>query len=118
MFTLASIHSAQKHYADAEPLLMRALALQEKMLPPGHVNMLMTLVQLAMVEREQGEFKESETFYRRAVAIHEEPADLVVAIARTLWCRKMARHACISARGNRIAFISEEMLSWRDASLP
>jgi tetratricopeptide (TPR) repeat protein len=71
LFTLGSIHTAQKHYADAEPLFRGALALQELVLPEGDVKTLTTLDALARVLREQGKYSEAESLYLRAVAVLE-----------------------------------------------
>ena len=73
LYTLSLIHSAQQHFAEAEPLLKRALALQEKVPPPPATSIpSVTLDQLALVYRERGEStRRPEPLYIRAVAIHE-----------------------------------------------
>ena len=47
VYTLASIELAQEQYPEAELHLKRALSIQEKVLPVGHVNILPTLDRLA-----------------------------------------------------------------------
>ena len=74
LFMLASIQTAQEHYADAEPNFRRALSIQEKELTASHVNTLVTLERLAFVLRSRAKYQEAERLYRRAIAIHERKA--------------------------------------------
>lgn len=65
------IHSARQHHAEAEPLLKRCLALQEKNLGADHINSIVILNQLAIVYVEQAKYSEAEALYLRAIAIHD-----------------------------------------------
>ena len=71
LYTLGLIRSAQEHHADAEPLLERALAIQEKAVGRDHVNTTLILEPLAIVYREQGKLDKAESLYLRTIAIHE-----------------------------------------------
>ncbi len=70
LYTLALIHVAQDHFDKAEPLLKRALELQEKEIGPTHVQTAATLDELAGVCAEQRKFREAENFYKRAIGIY------------------------------------------------
>jgi tetratricopeptide (TPR) repeat protein len=69
---LAMIYVKLGRYAEAEPLLKRALAIQEKALGPDHPDVAESLNNLATLYAEQGRYAEAEQFYRRALAIREE----------------------------------------------
>ena len=56
-------------YAAAEPLLKRALAIDEKVRGPNHLLTAITLNNLGELFRLQGRFPEAEIAYKRAVAI-------------------------------------------------
>src|SRR5262249_14848701 len=71
LFTLAAIQLAQEHYADAEPHLKRAMAIQEKELTGGHGNLLFTLDRPAGALPGHGEDHETEPPYPRPGAIHQ-----------------------------------------------
>ncbi len=71
---LGSFYAGRKRYAEAEPLLRRALAIREKALGPDHPDVARTLVSLVMC-RLSNEPKEAEAvapMLRRAVAIIEK----------------------------------------------
>ena len=46
--SLASLYLAQKKYEQAEPLLQRAVAIQEQLLGAQHIDTLITLNNLAL----------------------------------------------------------------------
>jgi tetratricopeptide (TPR) repeat protein len=59
-------------YADAEPLVKRELAIEEKGLGPDHPNVAVALNFLAVLYREQGRYTEAEPLYKRSLAIREK----------------------------------------------
>ena len=59
-------------YAEAEPLLRRALAIFEKALGPDHPSVATSLNNLARLLQNQGKYGEAEPLYRRALAINEK----------------------------------------------
>jgi tetratricopeptide (TPR) repeat protein len=66
------LHRAQGHYAEAEPLYKRALAIAEKALGPDHPNVGTTLNNLAELYRAQGHDAEAEPLKKRAQAISQK----------------------------------------------
>jgi tetratricopeptide (TPR) repeat protein len=71
VYTLALIHAALHEDTKALPLLKRAVALQEDNLGPVHVNLALTLEQLAEVYSRLGRYPEAHLQYRRVLAIYE-----------------------------------------------
>lgn len=59
-------------YEEAEPLLQRALAIQEKVLGPEHPNTALGLNNLAYLYNDQGKYTEAEPLLQRALAIYEQ----------------------------------------------
>ena len=57
--------------AKAEPLYRRVLALKEKLLGPDHVEVALTLSNLAALCHAQGRTTEAAALYQRALAIGE-----------------------------------------------
>lgn len=55
-----------------EPLLERALSIQEETLGNNHLATATTLYNLARIGNKQGKYREAEELYRRAVAIREK----------------------------------------------
>src|SRR5882724_11841925 len=53
----------QGRYAEAEPLLKRALAIREKALGPDHPDVAMSLNTLAALYQERGRYAEAEPLY-------------------------------------------------------
>ncbi len=51
---LAELYRAQGHYAQAEPLFQRSLAIWEKALGPEHPDVATSLNKLAQLYHEQG----------------------------------------------------------------
>src|ERR1019366_8744336 len=62
-------------YASAEPLLRRALAINEKALGPDHPNVATALNNLAELLQEKGDYTRAEPLLRRALAINEKALD-------------------------------------------
>jgi tetratricopeptide (TPR) repeat protein len=59
-------------YADAEPLLKRALAIIEKALGPNHSDVATILNNLALLYDNQGKYAEAEPLYKRSLEIDEK----------------------------------------------
>ena len=59
-------------YADAEPLLKRAIEIQEKIAGPGHPDVAKSLTNLAELYRLTGQYAKSEPLQRRALEIQEK----------------------------------------------
>ncbi len=70
--SLALLYKAKGDYAQAEPLLKRALAIAEKALGPEHPGTATSLNNLAELCREKGDYAQAEPLYRRALAIKEK----------------------------------------------
>ncbi len=68
---LARRYTFQGSYDRAEPLYLRALAIQEATLGKSHSQVAFTLDDLAQVYQEQGLYDRAEPLYLRALAIHE-----------------------------------------------
>jgi len=60
------------HYAEAEPLFNRALAIREKALGADHPDTSTSLNNLAFLYNSQGKYAEAEPLYKRALAIFEK----------------------------------------------
>src|SRR5262249_42517492 len=60
--------------ADAEPLLRRAVAIQEKTLGPKHLQLAWTLNNLANTRMNAGQDAEAEALFRRVMVIREQAA--------------------------------------------
>ena len=71
LLLLGRVYRAQGNYAEAEPLLHRALAIQEKALGPEHPDVATSLHHLALLYRDQGAYAGAEPLYKRALAITE-----------------------------------------------
>ena len=69
---LGDVHLHQRRYAEAEPLLKRALAIREKALGPKHPDVAMSLNNLALLYKAQGFYGEAEPLYQQALAILEK----------------------------------------------
>ncbi len=59
----------QGRTAEAEPLLKRSLAIDEKTLGPEHPEMATSLNELALLYQAQGRYAEAEPLHKRALAI-------------------------------------------------
>src|SRR5262249_61455138 len=62
----------QRRYAEAEPLVRRALAINEKVRGPEHPAVAYGLNNLARLYRAQGRGAEAEPLHQRALAIDEK----------------------------------------------
>ncbi len=67
---LAELYQARGHYAEAEPLYERSLAIQEKVLGPEHPDVATSLENYAALLRETARADEAERMEARAKAIH------------------------------------------------
>lgn len=71
---LSAVCSAQRKYAEAEPLHRRALAIREKALGAEHPDVAASLNNLAALFRAQGRAAEAEPLEARAKAIRVKRA--------------------------------------------
>ncbi|MFM7425444.1 MAG: tetratricopeptide repeat protein [Elainella sp.] len=69
---LAGLYRAQGRYAEAEPLLLRALDITEQQLGAGHPHVARGLNNLAELYRAQGRYAEAELLHLRALDITEQ----------------------------------------------
>ena len=72
---LAELYRTQGNYADAEPLLKRALAIVEKLLGPEHPDVAASLNGLAALYNAQGKYAEAAKMEARAKAIRAKHAE-------------------------------------------
>ena len=85
---LAQLLQATNRLAEAEPLMRRALAIDEKSFGPDHPNVARALNNLAPLLQATNRLAEAEPLMRRALAIDEKsfgPDHPNVAIASTIW---------------------------------
>ena len=68
---LGLIYYNQGHYAEAEPLYMRALEIREAKLGKDHRDTIISLDNLAVLYKDQGRYAEAESFNERALKIWE-----------------------------------------------
>ena len=68
---LGGLHCMYGQYAQAEPLLTRALAINEKPLGLDHPDVALSVVSLAQLRVVQGQPEEAGPLYRRALAIRK-----------------------------------------------
>jgi tetratricopeptide (TPR) repeat protein len=72
---LALLYGHQGRYADAEPLLKRALAIWEKALGPEHPQVAMSLNNLASLYQDQGRYAEADELDARVKMIRAKHAE-------------------------------------------
>ncbi len=73
LFTEVGIAASyQGKYAEAEPLLQRALVIREEQLGTEHPDTASSLNNLAVLYFKQGKYAEAESLYQQALAIREE----------------------------------------------
>ena len=73
MLNQAGVYLVERaEYEQAEPLLLRALAIREQMLGANHPNTAQSLNNLAYLYEVQGQYEQAEPLYKRALAIHEQ----------------------------------------------
>lgn len=65
-------YANQHRYAEAQPLVERALGIWEKTLGPQHPEMATALINLAAIYHAQQRYAAAEPLYRRALAIMEK----------------------------------------------
>jgi CHAT domain-containing protein/tetratricopeptide (TPR) repeat protein len=70
--SLGYLYYSQGRYAEAEPLLKRALAILEKTLGPEHPKVATSLDNIAALYRAQGRDAEAEPLLKRALAVREK----------------------------------------------
>ena len=68
---MAELYKKQSDYTKAEPLLIRALAIEEAALGPGHPSTGATLDSLAGLYESKGNYSKAEPSYLRALTIRE-----------------------------------------------
>jgi CHAT domain-containing protein len=69
---LATVDIARARYSDAEPLLSRAVKIDEKALGPDHPEVATDLNSLAVVYSKEGRYADAEPVFQRILAIHEK----------------------------------------------
>ena len=99
---LAGLYQVARRAAEAEPLLKRALEIEEKMLPEGHPRLAINLGDLATAYRTQGKLVEAEPLAKRALASFEK--SLPVGHFRIAWTL------------NELAALSYAKGAWADAT--
>ena len=62
----------QGRYAEAQPLLTRALGIRERALNPDHPDVAKSLNNLAILHSDQGRYAEAQPLYERALTIREK----------------------------------------------
>jgi CHAT domain-containing protein/tetratricopeptide (TPR) repeat protein len=67
---LARLYRRMGRYDDAEPVLVRALAIRERNMGAGHLTVAETLRALGTIHRVRGAFDAAEPLYARAIEIH------------------------------------------------
>ena len=73
---------ARANYAQAKAYMEAALKIRENLLGPEHSEVGLTLHNLAEISQDQGEFREAEILYQRALPILEkEPTNLLLVAA-------------------------------------
>ena len=68
---MAGLYREQGKYEQAEPLLQRSLAINEKALGQDHPDVASSLNSLATLYRSQGKYAAAEALYQRSLAIRE-----------------------------------------------
>jgi tetratricopeptide (TPR) repeat protein len=95
---LATIYSSQQQFEKAQPLLERALALDEKLQGPDSITMSVRLDHLAALYRSEGAFDKAEPLFRRELDLDElhngksSPAVLGALAQLVDLLKKMGRH--------------------------
>lgn len=69
---VAELYRSQRRFAEAEPLVRRAIEIDEKTHGPDHPNVAMSLNSLALLFHNQGRQSEIEPVLKRALAIFEK----------------------------------------------
>ncbi|MCP2728906.1 CHAT domain-containing tetratricopeptide repeat protein, partial [Limnofasciculus baicalensis] len=69
---LAALYQSQGRYAEAEPLLRQALAINQEILPEKHPLVANSLNNLAYLYESQGRYAEAEPLFRQALAMFQE----------------------------------------------
>lgn len=98
---LAGIYWKQERYAEAEPLLVRALTLFEQQAGPQHHDTAGCLYNLGLLSLKQGKYEQSEAFYQQALSIrerclgptHPHTADVLHGLAELYQCQEKYEQA-------------------------
>ena len=69
---LAMLYNSQGRCAEAEPLVERAILIDEKAFGPDHPLYALRLTNLALLYHNQGRYAEAEPLYKRALSILDE----------------------------------------------
>lgn len=69
---LGAVYVQQGLYSDAEPVLVRALAIYEKNFAPEHPYVATALNNLARIRKELAQYPEAEALYQRALSSYEK----------------------------------------------
>ncbi|HEX2443766.1 MAG TPA: serine/threonine-protein kinase [Vicinamibacterales bacterium] len=69
LYELSNAHFYQGHWADAESLTKRVLAMHQTIYGARHPHVADDLVNLGAIQHEQGRYKEAERYYRDALTI-------------------------------------------------
>ena len=69
---LAKLYHSQGRYEEAEPLLIQALELSQRLLGENHPSVAISLNNLAELYSSQGRYEEAEPLYLQALAIAEQ----------------------------------------------
>jgi len=69
---LAALYFSQKRYREAEPLLIKALQLGEKILGKEHPETLTSVNNLALLYQSQGRYVEAEPLFKEALQLSEK----------------------------------------------
>ena len=101
MTALAGVLNRQSRLKEADGILRRALAIQERALGHNDLLVAVTLNQLAGVLRSEGQFEESERNYRRVLPLREktkEYAETLNDLGALLWQERKLQEAELMMR--------------------
>lgn len=96
---LAGLYYAQGKYAQAEPLLKRALALHKERLGPEHVEVATALQNLALLYDVQNRYTEAEPLYLQALALKEK----ILGVTNPSTIKTIENYALFLRKRNRTA---------------
>ncbi|MDZ4820339.1 MAG: tetratricopeptide repeat protein, partial [Planctomycetota bacterium] len=72
---LAKFYQEHRRTIDLEPLLLRAIKLQEKALGSDHPDLADTLHEVAWIYETQGKYRDAERYHRRGLTLREKHAE-------------------------------------------
>ena len=82
LISLADYYLSQERYAEAEPLLLRALAVHEAAYESDPPRVAMDLAKLGVLYLSQDQYSEAQPYYERALVIEDQNLQLVEAGAK------------------------------------